>query len=97
MLVKDFYNSINNLEYECNCTSISIANWDKLMEGALRADKYKTNRLVKEHLPYLFKSLGLDQKSLKDLNRYNPYNYYKTKTHLILVHSNIEYFLKIKT
>ena len=97
MKANDFYNSINSLEYECNCTSISIANWDKLMKGALRADKYKTNRLVEKHLPYLFKSLALDQKSLKDLNWYNPYNYYKTKTHLILVHSNIEYFLKIKT
>lgn len=56
------------------------------MEGAVRADKQHINRLVRRHLPELYHALAL--------NYYNPYNYYRTKTHLILVHSSIEYFIK---
>lgn len=66
------------------------------MKGATRADTYLINRLVKEHLPELFMALSLDCKPLKDLSWFNPYQYYKTKKHLILVHSGIEYFLCFK-
>ncbi len=55
------------------------------MDGARRADKRVINRLVKTHLPDLYYALRLDLR--------NPYAYLKTKTHLILVHSGIEYFL----
>ena len=89
------YNEINRLVLECTCTEIRVSKWDRLMEGATRADVYKVNRFVKEFLPDLFNSLGFNDKPLKDLLWYNPYSYYKTKTHLILVHSSIEYFLKI--
>ena len=57
------------------------------MQGAKRTDKRKLNKLVKEQIPELYESLALQY--------YNPYNYYKTKTHYVLVHSSIEYFLKI--
>jgi hypothetical protein len=44
-------------------------------------------RKVKKHLPELYDSLGLDY--------YNPYENQTrvTKTHYILVHSSIEYFI----
>lgn len=76
------------IEYECNCTHIPISKWEKLMNGSVKADKEKVNKLVKEQLPQLYKSLAL--------NYHNPYDYGRTETHFILVHSMIEYFLKIK-
>lgn len=78
---------LRSLTLEYTCVGISQRKWDKLMDGAVRADKQKINRLVKTHLPDLYENLCLDY--------YNPYNYYKTSTHLILVHSSIEYFLKM--
>jgi len=87
MKAKDFYNEIHSLYYEADCTSINTNEWDKLMEGATRANHKKINNLVKLFIPDLYNSLALDF--------YNPCNYYKTKTHLVLVHSSIEYFLKI--
>ena len=92
--LKIYYYNIYSLEYETNCSAISSRKWEKLMEGSTRADTYKINKLVKEYLPDLFISLGFDLKPLKDLSWFNPYHYYKTKTHFILVHSSIEYFLK---
>jgi hypothetical protein len=76
---------VSEIYLECTCENIRINKWDKLMEGATRANHKTINRLVKEHLPDLYNSLALEY--------YNPYNYFKTKTHLILVHSSIEYFL----
>lgn len=73
------------LQYETNCTEISITRWNQLMKGARRANKKKLNSLVKKELPDLYEALSL--------NLYNPYDYYQTKTHYILVHSTIEYFI----
>lgn len=56
------------------------------MKGAKRTNKQKLNNLIKKELPKLYHDLAL--------NFYNPYNYYKTKTHFILIHSSIEYFIK---
>ena len=85
--MKDYY-EIDHLQYECNCTEISITKWEQLMKDAVKANKGKVNRLVKKYLPWLYSKLQLDF--------HNPYNYYRTKTHLVLVHSNIEYFIKYK-
>lgn len=79
---------ISELYLECTCEGISIKEWNKLMKGATRANHKMINRLVKKHLPDLFHALALDL--------YNPYHYFKTKTHLILVHSSIEYFLRFE-
>lgn len=79
-------NNVQFLEYACNCMEINKPRWDKLMKNATRADKNKINKLVKNHLPYLYNNLAL--------NYPNPYSYYKTEEHLILVHSSIEYFLR---
>jgi hypothetical protein len=76
------------IEYECNCTNISLSTHNSLMRRSVKADKNKVNELVRKQLPNLYKELALEF--------YNPYDYGRTDTHLILVHSMIEYFLKIK-
>ena len=55
------------------------------MAGATRANHRQIDRLVRRHLPDLYAGLSL--------NLRNPYHYFKTRRHLILVHSAIEYFL----
>jgi hypothetical protein len=90
-----FYDGIRFLTYETNCIDITIDKWDMLMNGATRADKDKVNSLVRKHCPEIANSLMLNEVSLKKLRWWNPYDYFKTKTHLILVHSSIEYFFKI--
>jgi hypothetical protein len=81
------YNRITYLELECTCVSCNgINHWEQLMKGHKRADKKQIDRLVKKLLPDLHYELALQY--------YNPYHYHKTKRHLILVHSGIEYFLK---
>ena len=77
---------VHQLELETTCIWINQRQWDNLMEGHTRANKRVIDSLVLEHLPDLYDSLAL--------NCYNPYNYFKTSTHLILVHSSIEYFLR---
>lgn len=79
------YDTINNLTLVCDCTEIKKSEWDQLMQGARRANKRKINALVKKHLPDLYYKLALNYR--------NPYNYFKTDKHLVLVHSSIEYFI----
>ena len=81
------YSNINNLELVADCSQISIGEWEKLMAGAIRANKKIINSLVKKFLPELYQALHL--------KLINPHHYFKTKEHLILVHSATEYFLKI--
>ena len=80
------YKKNTYLTLECRCCDIKETRWDELMQDAKRANVRKVNSLVKKFLPDLYNELAL--------NLYNPYEYFKTKTHLILVHSGIEYFLK---
>jgi len=80
------YDSITSLDLQCTCVTCGgIDQWEELMKGAVRADKRKINRLVKRLLPDLYDNLVLDF--------HNPYNYYRTEKHLVLVHSAIEYFI----
>lgn len=74
------------LSLECCCCDIPLAKWERYMEGATRANKRVIDALVHAHLPDLWQSLAL--------NFRNPYNYHKTRRHLILVHSGIEYFMR---
>jgi len=80
--------NVSQLELECSCVNISARQWNILMENATKANKRAINKLVKKHIPDLYQYLSLHLR--------NPYNYYKTKNHLILVHSSIEYFIKYK-
>lgn len=78
--------NVVGLEYDGCCKDISLKEHKRRMKGAVRANQRKINQLVKRHLPDLYTSLALEF--------YNPYKYYMTDTHLILVHSATEYFLK---
>lgn len=82
------YKSIKSLYLECCCSDISLREWGRLMIGSKQANKKEVDKLVKLYLPKLYSQLAL--------NHYNPYIYYRTKTHLILIHSGIEYFLRFK-
>jgi hypothetical protein len=79
------YKSIVVLKVEATCKSISMSLWDRLMEGAVRADHRAIDKLVRKLLPELYEALAL--------NCYNLHHYFRTKRHLILVHSDIEYFI----
>lgn len=74
------------MTYECCCADISIGKWEILMKNARRMNKKILNKLVKQNLPELYNALSLDL--------FNPYNYFQTPTHYILVHSAIEYFIR---
>ena len=79
---------VDGLWLEATCSGISLAQWERWMDGATRADKRRIDGLVRLHLPDLFADLRLDLR--------NPYHYFKTRRHLILVHSAIEYFLEYR-
>ena len=73
------------LEY--TCTNISLETWETLMQNAKDFNYKKLLKLIKTNLPELYKALALDLP--------NPYAEHtqQTKTHYILVHSAIEYFI----
>lgn len=80
------YNNLQDLQLDATCTNIGINEWNYYMKGKKRANKREINRLIKSQLPGLYNDLCLDF--------YNPYNYFKTDTHLIVTHSAIEYFIR---
>ena len=73
--------------YETNCTCVTIDEWNALMKGARRCSYKRLVSRIKKEIPNLYKSLLLDY--------YNPWenDCKQTKTHYILVHSAIEYFI----
>ena len=76
---------VKSLSLDTTCVQTTGREYDRLMEGCTVANKSYIDRLVMEHLPVLYTALSL--------NLRNPYQYYKTKTHLILIHSAVNYFL----
>lgn len=87
MKAKQAYASRIELQY--TCISITSQKWNKLMNGAKRASGVKIRQMIKLQLPELYKEMGLQFP--------NPYeaNCMRTDTHLIYVHSAIEYFFRI--
>lgn len=81
----------NGAQYEATCMGISIYQWEKLMKGHTRANR-------KEVVKIALQAGVIDnfeaRRELKS-SFYNPYNHYKTKTHIIYVNSAIEHFIKI--
>ena len=75
---------------EHTCASIDINKWKELMNNSVKANGSKIRRMIKKQLPELYNELALQF--------HNPYEHQsvRTKTHLIYVHSMIEYFFKIK-
>ena len=73
--------------YETNCTCITIDEWYRLMKGARKCSYRRLVSRIKKEMPSLYHELALQF--------YNPFEEQckQTKTHYILVHSGIEYFL----
>lgn len=73
--------------YETNCTECGIDKWNALMKGARKCSYKNLIAKIKKEIPVLYNALCLDY--------YNPYENHckQTKTHYILVHSAIEYFI----
>lgn len=76
------------MTFECSCIGISVEMWNELMKGARRASYPRLVARIKRELPTLFQALALDF--------YNPWENEckQTRTHYILVHSAIEYFIR---
>ena len=75
------------MELECTCIGIGIERWNRLMEGSKPLNYKWLKQRIKKYLPELYNALNMDF--------YNPYENQArvTKTHYILVHSAIEYFI----
>jgi hypothetical protein len=72
---------------ECTCQTITTDRWNELMKNSKPINyKWLVNKIRKE-MPNLYSDLVLQY--------YNPYagQCRVTKTHYILVHSMIEYFI----
>lgn len=73
---------------ECDCSQVNIDQWNSLMRGARKCSYNKLVRKIKKEMPDVYCSLCLDFP--------NPWDSdcKQTKTHYILVHSAIEYFIR---
>lgn len=73
--------------YDTNCTEITIDRWNALMKGARKASYRKLVSRIKREIPDLYRELTLQYP--------NPYadECRQTRTHFILVHSAIEFFI----
>lgn len=78
------------MELVATCVNITQSEWDNLMKGARPLNYEWLKRRIKKNLPNLYNDLCLDY--------YNPWceQCKVTKTHYILVHSAIEYFIRKK-
>ena len=76
------------MQYETNCSQVTQDESYSLMRGARKCSYRLLVKRIKEELPMLYNSLSL--------NLYNPWceDCKQTKTHYILVHSAIEYFIR---
>jgi len=81
----------NGCFLECTCVGISLSKWDRLMNGATRANKKEVVKIAE------MAGVIDEFQAKEEIKRpyFNPYNHYKTKTHIIYVHSSIEHFIKI--
>jgi len=75
---------------ECRCCDVSLEEWHNLMKG-FRGCSYKNLvKKIEKELPQLYHTLQLHLR--------NPYDHQSgaTRTHYVLVHSAIEYFIRRK-
>jgi hypothetical protein len=75
---------------DCTCVEIGPKKWDLLMKGARKcAQKIAVKAALEVGV--------IDEYTAKMEMRYrsyNPYIHYRTKKHIIYVHSSIEHFIK---
>ena len=82
---------INGVSFECTCVGISKYEWDRLMKNHKRADRKKVVKIA------LMAGVIDEEQAKEEIKRpyYNPYNHFKTDSHIIYVHSAIEHFIKV--
>lgn len=85
MNATQFYNSITSVYLENTCVGTTMDEWEGFMKGSVRADKRQVHRILLEQ----------DQITSMDVRLRNPYDFYRTDTHLIYVHSGIEHFYRV--
>lgn len=75
------------MRFDCCCENITIDEWNRLMRNAKPCSYKRLVKMIKSELPDLYDRLALEFP--------NPYASMcrQTKTHYILVHSLIEYFI----
>ncbi len=79
------------VQAECTCVGIGQYEWDRLMKGHTRANR-------KEVVKIALKAGVIDEWQAKmELKKpyFNPYNHFKTKTHIVYVNSAIEHFILV--
>ena len=81
----------NGCFFETTCVGIGQNKWDELMEGHTRANKKEVVKIA------LLSGVIDEEQAREEIKNtyYNPYNHYKTKTHIIYVHSMIEHFIRV--
>lgn len=81
----------NGVEFADTCVGIGQYQWDKYMKGHTRANR-------KEVVKIALQAGVIDEYEAKRQIKnpyYNPYNHYKTKTHIVYCHSGIEHFIRV--
>jgi hypothetical protein len=73
------------------CVGIGQYQWDEYMKGHTRANRREVVKIA------LQAGVIDEEQAREELRRpwFNPYNHYKTKTHIIYVHSGIEHFIEV--
>ncbi|HXS59732.1 MAG TPA: hypothetical protein VN703_02850 [Candidatus Sulfopaludibacter sp.] len=81
----------NGCFLESTCVGMEQYEWDKLMKGHTKANKRKVVKIA------LLAGVIEEEQATEEIKKsyYNPYTHYKTKTHIIYVHSMIEHFIKV--
>lgn len=80
MTAEQIYNKAFRNGVELECTCVSISSY--------RWDQLMEGA-VRADKKKVLKAIGMKE------DYYNPYDFFRTKTHLIYVHSAIEYFYRI--
>ena len=81
---------VNKAYLLADCSQLNSTGWERAMEGTTKANGRAIRGIIKEHIPSLYYSLGLEFP--------NPYENQCVKKDglLVYVHSSIEYFIRYK-
>lgn len=81
----------NGCQFVATCVGIGTYEWEKYMKGHTRANRKEVVKIA------LQAGVIDEEQAREELKRpyYNPYNHFKTKTHIIYVHSAIEHFIEV--
>ena len=86
------YRKVVSMEFYGDCSSISSEENDKIMKECTVANKKEIHKLLDK---FEIDSVGcLNTNDLKKFG--NQYKYFKSKNWIVVIHSSIEHFYKIK-